>query len=191
MNRVSFARLLSLIGHPFAFIALLVIMPFWAGGQTGSLRVVAVVIAIGVIPLILFTRQRFISGRWESIDASGRNERPTLLAASIALMLPISFYFYYFVKSMDLLRGITVVALMLLVAGLINRWIKPSLHLAFAAFAAILMSKVRVADGVMIGLFIPFLAWSRLALLRHTIRELIGGLALGAVSATVLLSFYY
>jgi membrane-associated phospholipid phosphatase len=62
------------------------------------------------------------------------------------------------------------------------RWCKLSLHLAFAVFAALLLHKVGTLWMVIALLFATAIAWSRLALERHTRRDLLAGAVVGAVA---------
>jgi membrane-associated phospholipid phosphatase len=71
-------------------------------------------------------------------------------------------------------------ALLVLVTHLLRRWLKVSLHAAFAVFAGAMvwphalptLATLVLAAGV---------AWSRLVLRRHTLPEVLLGLLMGAV----------
>jgi membrane-associated phospholipid phosphatase len=103
------------------------------------------------------------------------------------VLLLLSLYFHFVERSPVLVRGNAVIALMLGAAAALNRWIKLSLHLAFAGFGGLILASVHLGYGLPIFMFIPLLAWSRLALSRHTFPEVIGGFALGLIAATILL----
>jgi membrane-associated phospholipid phosphatase len=163
------------------------LLPFFTRGQLSALRLTAIVIAAALVPLGLFMRHRYTSGRWQTVDASARADRPVAYLAGFAVLLPMSLYFLLHEKSASLFRGCVAIAAMFGVAFLLNRWIKLSGHLAFAAFAAIILANIRLAYAAPIALFIPLLAWSRLALQRHTFGEVIGGLVLGCISGAILL----
>jgi hypothetical protein len=186
-KRVAFARLVSIVGHPFTFVVLLMLLPFFLRGQLNALRLTAIVIGAALVPLGLFMRHRYTSGRWQTVDASARADRPVAYLAGFAVLLPMSLYFLLHEKSSSLFRGCVAIAAMFGIAFALNRWIKLSGHLAFAGFTALILGNIRFAYALPIGLFIPVLAWSRLALQRHTLLEVIGGLALGLIVATIML----
>jgi membrane-associated phospholipid phosphatase len=71
-------------------------------------------------------------------------------------------------------------------AGL-NRWIKGSGHMAFAALSAVVLARLSLGYTIAIALFIPWLAWSRLKLQRHTLIEVIGGGVLGLLAGGAML----
>ncbi|MBI3875205.1 MAG: hypothetical protein HY300_04440 [Verrucomicrobia bacterium] len=187
MNKIAVARLVSIAGHPFTFIVLLVLLPFLLRGNTNALRVAGIVAAVGLLPLGLFMRRSWKSGRWQTVDASAPRDRPVAYLATFAVLLPLSLYFLLVEQSADLVRGSAVVGLMLAVGAGLNRWIKLSGHLAFAGFSCVIFTRIRLAYGLPVLLFIPLLAWSRIALSRHTFPEVIWGLALGLIAGGVLL----
>ena len=187
MSRITFARLISIVGHPFVFVVLLLLLPLFLRGQLSAVRIAGIVIVAALIPLGLFMRQRSTSGRWQTVDASALTDRPVAYMAGFIALLPMSLYFRFFEHSTVLFRGCVTIAAMFAVAFALNRWIKLSGHLAFAGFTALILGDIRLAYAVPIGLFIPLLAWSRLALGRHTLPEVIGGLALGVTATAILI----
>jgi hypothetical protein len=188
MSRITFARLVSIVGHPFTFVVLLLLLPFLMRGKTSALRVTSIVVVAGLVPLGLFMRQRYASGRWETVDASARADRPMAYLAGFAVLLPLGLYFLFVERSSTLARGCAAIGAMFGVAAALNRWIKLSAHLAFAGFTTLVLGWIGRGYAIPIALFIPLLAWSRLALSRHTFPEVIGGLVLGVVTATIMLS---
>lgn len=189
MTKLSFARLISIIGHPFTFIALLLSLPFWRNHQTSALRVTGLVTVLGMVPLGLFMRHRYRTGKWQTVDASAPKDRPVAYIAILALMLPFGLYFHFVEHSVILVRGTIVLAGTMVVGWILNRWIKGSGHLAFAAFSAVILWRINFAYGLAVALFIPVLAWSRVALSRHTYPEVFAGLALGLLAGAIMLAF--
>lgn len=187
MSKTIIARVVSTVGHPFSFVVLLMLLPFWLRGEAGALRIIGIVMVAGLLPLGLFMWRRYASGKWLTIDASARRDRPILYLAVFVVLVPFGAYFLFVEQSSILARGCGVIALMLGVAAALNRWIKLSLHLAFAGFTGLILARIRLGYALPIGLFIPLLAWSRLTLLRHTLPEVIGGFALGLVAAGIML----
>lgn len=175
------------MGHPFVFVVLLLVLPFFVRGQLSALRVAGIVVLAGLLPLGLFMRQRYTSGSWQTVDASARADRPVAYLAGFAVLFPLSLYFLFVERSSTLFRGCIAIAAMFGVAFVLNRWIKLSGHLAFAGFTALILGRISYACAVPLGLFIPLLAWSRLALQRHTLHEVIGGLLLGIIVGAIML----
>ena len=80
-----------------------------------------------------------------------------------------------------MVRGVAATCGMMAVCAAATRWVKVSLHMAFAALAAIALALMRSPVG---ELALPgiagALAWSRLTLQRHTPLEVILGTIIGA-----------
>lgn len=72
-------------------------------------------------------------------------------------------------------------ALLIVIALLSARLLKLSLHVAFAAFATLLLWSlmVAVATGIAVS---AALVWSRLVLGRHVTADVVAGVVLGAVA---------
>lgn len=71
-------------------------------------------------------------------------------------------------------------------AALATRWIKVSLHMAFAALAATALALFRSPIGYLLLLALPALVWSRLILGRHTPLEVALGTIIGAGAGAAL-----
>jgi len=187
MNKTKIARLVSMAGHPFVMIVLLVLLLSWTMDRAAAWRITGLVAAIGLIPTGLLLWRRSLSRRRQTTDASAPNDRSILYFSLFAVLLLSSVYFHFVEHSAFLVRGSAITALMSAVAAVFNRWIRLSLHLAFAVYCGLVLVRIHPGYGLPILIFAPFLAWSRLVLLRHTLPEVIGGAALGLGAAGTLI----
>ena len=73
-----------------------------------------------------------------------------------------------------------------LLAALLTRRVKLSLHVAFAALAATTLSLIGSAVGYALIAVVPLVLWSRIALARHRTHELLVGLVLGVLTGIVI-----
>ena len=85
-----------------------------------------------------------------------------------------------------MVRGILTTIGMLGVCAMTTRWIKVSLHMAFATFVAVALALSRSPAGYLLLLALPPLLWSRLTLKRHTGAEIAGGMAIGTLAGAAL-----
>jgi hypothetical protein len=186
--RISIARWVSIVGHPFFLIALLALLVSWTRGVgADGLRIAGIITAAGLIPLGVFIWRRYATGRWETVDASRPENRPALYIAAFVVLVPLGLYFLLVERSADMVRGSAAFASMLGVAAAANRWIKLSLHMAFAVFAGLIAARLSLVYGVVMLVFVPMLGWSRVALRRHTLREVFAGCILGVIVAIITL----
>ncbi|HEY0160385.1 MAG TPA: hypothetical protein VGF28_24070 [Thermoanaerobaculia bacterium] len=172
------ARWLSIAGHPF------VLIPLTVGASTRSLFWAAVIAASTTLPLLAIIIRNVRKGRWSDADVSRHDQRSGLYHAGLPILLLSALVLYVLGADPRLLRGIAA-GVAMAVAGLIgNRWLKISMHMMFAAFCAVAISRaypgaLTVAAAT---LFLAALAWSRNHLKRHTWPEIATGLALGLLA---------
>lgn len=183
MNRtiVVLARVISIVGHPF--VSILILVGVVAGirmGPAGALQPLGIVALAVLLPLGIFMYRRVRSGRWGSIDASLAAERPALFLLALALVVGLGAFVALSPRLGFLSRGIVSVLLLLSVAAFLNRWIKASLHVAFAAYSGTVLLRLALPVGLAVLAFLPALAWARLAMQRHTFPEICAGCAIGA-----------
>jgi hypothetical protein len=178
----ALARALSIFGHPMLVLPLAVVTLALARGE----RVTAVWSAAGFgafAALVMgYSAWQVRRGRWAHVDASARHERGHLnrflfvaLAAGAALVAwrgtqPV------------FALGMAMSAAMILAAMASARWCKLSLHMAFAVFAAWLLRELGTAWTLAALLFAVAVAWSRLALRRHELRDLVAGAIAGTLA---------
>ena len=176
-----------MVGHPFVMIVLLVLLLSWTMNRAVAWRITGFVTIMGLIPTGLLLWRRSTSRREQAADGSAPNDRSILYFSLITVLLLSCVYFHFVEHSVFLARGSAVTALMSAVAAVANRWIRLSLHLAFAVFSGVILTRIHLSYGLPILILSPLLAWSRLVLLRHTLPEVIGGSVLGLSAAVILI----
>ena len=82
-----FARWTSILLHPFAVFAALALIAAWRM-DPASLPRTAIGMAVAVAIVWAFVLQRRRSGRWGTVDASDRRERPVLYALVLVVAVP-------------------------------------------------------------------------------------------------------
>ncbi len=188
-SAVALARGVSIAAHPFVVALVLVGIATAKLHDLGSAaRLVGLTSIILVVPLWVFMWRKWRSGQWETVDASAPSNRPALYALALLLTAALTATIGLLRGWDPILRGCTVVAGMLGAAAILNRWIKLSLHVAFAAFAAVVLLRLDWRIGLGFALVVPLLAWSRVALARHSFAEVVGGACLGAAAGVLLVT---
>jgi hypothetical protein len=185
--KINAARFISIVAHPFVLLTLLVFLPRFQNDAGGAFRTTLIFVGIVLVPMALLIWRAVASGRWATVDASDRADRPLLYGVSVVVLIAAIAYFYFVERSSALVRGSFVAAAMLMLAAMLNRRIKISLHLTFACFCGVLLIRVRLSYGLPVLLLIPALIWARVVLSRHVFPETICGLILGLSGATVFL----
>lgn len=179
------ARWLSLVAHPFVMVGVMV-GTATAARQTPqeALRSVAIVVLVTIMPILILMTRKVRSGAWENADASNRGERPILYLVGALGLVGLLAYLTVFRPQHFMLRGLVATLGMFAACAVATRWIKVSLHMAFAALAATAL--MGSAVGYVLVLMLPALAWARLTLGRHTPLELALGTAAGTAAGVAI-----
>jgi hypothetical protein len=182
MTRVAIARAISIAGHPVVFILIAVLIATSTGGA--SLRqlwsIGGALVTLGVV-VLGFSWLQVRAGRWSHIDASVRSERKSLNVFLVVVCLLSAMLLWFLTRRPYMSLGLALSGALVLIALLIARWVKVSLHVAFAAFATALLWPIKLA--VVAGaLLTAAVVWSRLVLDRHVAADVATGLVLGAVA---------
>jgi hypothetical protein len=176
----------SILAHPFVMVALLVAVPAMRQSSGKALQAVLLVVTVVILPIAVLMFHQVQRGRWSNVDASEASERPVLFMVALAGLVGAAAWLLFNDPNSFLVRGVLVTAAFLLLAALLTRKVKISLHLAFAALTATTLCLLGSTVGYALVGIVPILFWSRLALSRHRVHELVAGLLLGVVTGIVL-----
>ena len=175
---VGIARTVSVLLHPFAVFAALALLAAWRL-DPATLPRTALGIGVAVATVWAFVLQRRRAGHWQTVDASRRQERPLLYL--LALAVAGGYWWWMGGAASATSAGVLSAVAMLCTSALANRWIKLSLHMASLAFAGVALLPLWREAGVAALALLPLLGWARLRMARHTLVEVVGGVALGLV----------
>ena len=182
MNR-SFARAVSIVGHPMLVLPLAALTLTLVRGQYRSALWMAVGFSAFAALVMGYSAWQVRHGRWSHVDASNTGERRSLnrfLSLSLLVSTGLAAAFSH---SGQLTLGLGLSAAMVLLAQLTARWWKLSLHMAFIVFAAsLLLAGAAGWAGLVALVFVALVAWSRLTLQRHVPRDLLAGAVVGAAA---------
>jgi phosphotransferase system glucose/maltose/N-acetylglucosamine-specific IIC component len=168
------------IGHPALLMPLAVALGIVGADASPQLLQAALTTALLVAVIVgLYSLWQVRAGRWAHVDASQPRERSQLNLFLALLLFGAAGLLWALSLPLAVASGAGVVALLVLAAHLLRRWLKVSLHAAFAVFAASLVWP-SIVGVVLILALAAGVAWSRLALRRHTLPEVLLGLLLGA-----------
>ena len=183
------ARSVSILGHPLVVMpaAVLALMLVQSDGRDAGWAM-AGLSATGLL-IMLFSRNQVRRGRWQHVDASGKEERSSLNRFLLAWLAVATLACVLAGASRPLTLGLGLSAAMLVVAMATAGWCKLSLHLAFATFAALLLASLSWWVCLAGLFFAAVVAWSRLHLQRHVPRDLVAGACTGLWAGCVFLHF--
>ena len=144
-----------------------------------AFRTLLLVTLIALLPVAILMIRQVRKGSWTNVDASNRAERPLLFAVGIVALAVLIGAVVVFRPGSFLIRGAVGVLAMLAVCAVATKWVKVSLHMAFGALATTTLLSLGSPAGWVLLAVMPVLAWSRLALERHSPAEVAIGLLVG------------
>jgi hypothetical protein len=186
---MQLARWVSILAHPFVMVALLVGVPAMRQSAGKAVQSVLLVVIAVVIPIAVLMFRQVRRGRWSNVDASEPSERPVLFLMALAGLVAGVGWLLLSDPQSFLVRGMLVAAAFLLLAAFLTYWVKLSLHVAFAALTATTLCLLGSAVGYALLAVVPVVFWSRIALGRHRVHELLVGLVVGVLTGIVLVRF--
>jgi hypothetical protein len=177
------ARWVSLVLHPFVMVGVMVgVVAAARQPRAEAMHSVASVMTFTIVPLAFLLWRQVRRGRWENADASNRSERPILYVVGGVALCALLAYLVVMRTPSFMVCGVVATLGMTAVCAVATRWVKVSLHMAFATLAAFTLAILRSPVGYALVLALPALVWSRLALQRHTSGEVALGAAIGAAT---------
>lgn len=175
--KIRFARLASVLVHPA------VVMPLAAVVATrhanSDLQWTSFTLAIlAVAGIMIYSLIKAGSGSWSHIDASEEHERSQLNKFSSVGLLLLAGVLALAGSHLAVAVAIGFSGTLILLGHLLRHRLKPSLHVAFDAFATCI---VWPSPGACVALLAATIvvAWSRLVLSKHSTSEVIVGGTLG------------
>jgi hypothetical protein len=186
MRRIAAARVLSIVGHPALLMPVAVAAAASGPGAPPQLLRVALGTALAVAVVVgLYSLWQVRRGHWAHVDASHPAERSQLNLLLAGLLCGAATLLWALGQPPAVVAGPLLAALLVLLTHALRRWLKVSLHAAFALFAAALVWP-HLPGTLAVAALALGVAWSRLVLRRHTLPEVLTGLLLGAAFGTAL-----
>jgi membrane-associated phospholipid phosphatase len=187
-TRYRVARWISILGHPFVLVLLLVgslTLQVLPPGR--AFLVTGIVFAASILPMALTLRRHVRTGRCTDYDVSVREERARIYPAALGVVLVTLLVLAWIGPPRDVLAGTVAVLALLGTASLVNLRHKISLHTAFGVYVALCFLPLSAGLAGAGAALAVAIGWSRIAMGRHTPAEVASGLVLGAVVGTALL----
>lgn len=183
------ARALSVIGHPALLMPAAVAGSAAANGAPPRVLHLGLAAALTIaLCVIAFSLVQVRAGRWSHVDASVPRERSQLNVVLCVLLFGAAGLLWWSGQPRLLSLGLGLGGAMVVAAQLLRRWLKLSLHTAFAMFAAALWWP-NAGGAAVVLLLAAAVSWSRLALRRHTGAEVAAGLLAGAAAGSAFAAF--
>jgi len=171
------AQFISIAGHPLLTIPLfLVIITFTLEDFKKAFIISSLIIGGFFLPLILRLYLKSRNGSYTNFDVSDRKQRKSVFTFIVPILSVVTLFMYFTGQSTNLCLSLLFGLMLVIISQVVNLYIKSSMHVAFHLYLSFLILAMNTRIGI-IALLITFpIAWSRIVLGRHTLKEsLVGG----------------
>jgi hypothetical protein len=180
------ARTVSWIGHPLIFVSVSVsIVVATQLVPRVAIPILATLFLSVIAPTAVLLGAGVRSGRWRDADVSVREERQRFYPWAIPISALGTLITWLIGAPFFLVKGGLVTLALFLIAAIANFWFKLSLHTLFASYCAVILLRINLAFGMVALILTGFVFWSRLFLSRHTLLEVLAGVALGVSGGVI------
>jgi hypothetical protein len=174
------ANLISTIGNPLVLSVLVAIYSnFKEYPLKQALTLTGYILLIVVLPIFFYINRKVKQGNFADHDVSARTKRPSLYLVGLGVIGLMIGVLYFTHQPKDIISGAMAAFGLTLSSFLINFKLKTSLHAGFSFLIALLVLPSDLLVGGILFAFACLIGWSRLALRRHTLPEILMGTALG------------
>ncbi len=174
--------MISTLGHPFLTVPVFVVFLLFTIEPARQATYLSLLIIGGIfIPIGLRTIRGVRKGMYTNLDVSDQAQRQKWFIAMTILVLVVTIIIWATGQDRTLRVATTCALLLLLTAQVVNIAVKASMHLAFHTFLGFLILYFSWPVGITFLLLSPLLAWSRLYLKRHVLKEVLIGMVMGGL----------
>lgn len=179
--KTTIAKVISTVGHPFLTVPLFAIFLIFSIESTQRAVYLSLLIVGGIfLPIGLKTIRGVRKGTYTNLDVSDQAQRQKWFVTTTVLLLAVTVIVWVTNQEWTLRLALACALVLLIIAQVVNKQIKASMHLAFHAFLGFLILSLNWVAGACFLLFALPLAWSRIHLGRHIWKEVIVGMILGS-----------
>ncbi|MGY0612179.1 phosphoesterase [Luteimonas sp. A501] len=183
-SRIILARAVSIVGHPAIIVPAIITLAAARGDSAPATVWVAMLAALAIAAGVLaYSFAQVRSGKWTHIDASVPSERSQLNPLLALMLMVVAVALLATGQDAQVFLGFAMAAAMVMAGHVLRAHAKASLHVGFIVFSAFLAWPLAWVAATLLVLA-AIVSWSRLALHRHTVRDVVAGVALGAAAGT-------
>ena len=178
--KTKIASYISVIGHPlltipiFTIIALFTYEKFQRALLHSSLILVCI-----FLPLTLKMYLKSKNSSYTNFDVSNKTQRQSWYIFALSLLLIVTIILFVTEQPRTLSLSVLFSLILLVTSQIMNYFIKSSLHVSLNIFLSFLIMPMNLIIGLLFIAFTIFIAWARLTLKRHTVKEIITGFIIG------------
>lgn len=182
------AKYISIIGHPLVTISTFVLIVMFSFEEFHKALLISfLIVGCVIIPNIIRNYIKTKNGEYTNFDVSVRTQRNSMYLFAIPLLVIIIIVLFNTRQSRNLCLGVLFVLILLIISYIVNFFIKCSGHVSLTIYLSFLIIPTNLIIGIIVLLFSGLIAWSRVELGRHTVKEIVTGAIIGLVTGLIML----
>lgn len=179
MNSTT-ASYISTIGHPLLTLSVFSVVALFTH-EKFEMALLHSLLILGCIfvPISLRLWIKAKNGSHTNFDVSDKTQRQSWYVSVFILLLLLTIILFVTEQPRSLRLSVLFSFLLVAISQLVNHFIKSSLHVSLNIFLAFLIIPMNLTIGLFFLIFTVFVAWARLVLKRHSLKEIITGATIG------------
>jgi len=176
------AQIISIAGHPLLTLPLFVLFTTFTLEDFKKAFITSSIIIGGFfLPLILRLYLKSRNGSYTNFDVSDRKQRKSVFTFIVPILSVVTLLMYLTGQSINLCLSLLFGLTLVIISQVVNLYIKSSMHVAFHLYLSFLVMTLNLRIGLIALLITIPIAWSRIVLGRHTLKESLVGSIIGVL----------
>ena len=178
--KTKIASYISVIGHPLLTIPIFAIIALFTYEKfQNALLHSSLILVCFFLPITLRMYLKSKNNSYTNFDVSDQTQRQSWYIFAFSLLLIVTIILFITNQPRTLNLSVLFSLILLVTSQIMNYFIKSSLHVSLNIFLSFLIMPMNLIIGLLFIVFTFFIAWSRLILKRHTVKEIITGFIIG------------
>ena len=184
----NIAHVVSVLGHPLLTIPLYVALVMFGSEdfKRASLNTFLIIGCV-FIPVTVWLYIKSRNGSYTNFDVSDRKQRKSVFVFIIPILSIVTYILYKSDQASHLWQSMLFGLILLFILQVVNFRIKSSMHVSLNIYLSFLIMTVNYPVGIIVLLLTAPIGWSRVALGRHSLKEVLSGTIIGLLVSLVMM----
>jgi len=178
--KAKIASYISVMGHPLLTIPIFSIIALFTFEEfQQALLHSSIILGCIFLPLTLKMYLKSKNKSYTNFDVSDKSQRQSWYVFALFVLLVTTIILFVTEQPRTLSLSVLFSLLLLVTSQIVNYFIKSSLHVSLNILLSFLIMPMNLAIGLLFIVFTFSIAWARLTLKRHSVKEIIAGFLIG------------
>jgi len=184
----NIAHIVSVLGHPLLTIPLYVALVMFGSEdfKRASLNTFLIIGCV-FIPVTMWLYIKSRNGSYTNFDVSDRKQRKSVFVFIIPILSIVTYILYKSDQASHVWQSMLFGLILLFILQVVNFRIKSSMHVSLNIYLSFLIMTVNYPVGIIVLLLTAPIGWSRVALGRHSLKEVLSGTIIGLLVSLVMM----